>query len=216
MPEVRRGVRSPSRTLSNDSNPTSPDRRVTFENGRVDSATEIRPNDTRVGSNNSLAQIMSPESRSRSGRRPDSHRHHSDRDREERDAYYDSRAATHSEFRRRASNLQSYYVDHPDLLPQLPFTFRHGFKRWKLAGYIAVMVIDACVVPIVLLLRPDTLNRSCGGAVGNKRDSGNRAFGSSSVYAASILPGLLEMLSRALSLIVSDSLDGFGCRGRLT
>jgi hypothetical protein len=147
MPEVRRGIRSPSRALSNDSNPTSPDRRVTFENGRDIDGTP-RPNDARVDSSNSLAQIISSDTRPRSKRRPSSHHHHSDR--EERDAYYDSRAATHSEYRRRASNLQSYYVDHPDLLPQLPFTFRHGFKRWKLGGYIILMVIDACVIPIVL------------------------------------------------------------------
>ncbi|PBP15750.1 hypothetical protein BUE80_DR013546, partial [Diplocarpon rosae] len=71
-------------------------------------------------------------------------------EREEGDAYYDSRAATQSEYQRRASTLQTYYSEHPELLPQLPFTFRHGFKRWKLGGYIALMVFDACVVPILL------------------------------------------------------------------
>ncbi|KUJ15886.1 uncharacterized protein LY89DRAFT_567853, partial [Mollisia scopiformis] len=69
---------------------------------------------------------------------------------EERDVYYDSRAATQREYRRRGSTLQSYYSQHPELLPQLPFTFRHGFKRWKLAGYIALMIFDACIVPILL------------------------------------------------------------------
>ena len=72
------------------------------------------------------------------------------REREESDAYYDSRAATQFEFQRRASTLQTYYCEHPELLPQLPFTFRHGFKRWRLGGYIALMVFDACVVPIML------------------------------------------------------------------
>ncbi|KAG4434698.1 hypothetical protein IFR05_009808 [Cadophora sp. M221] len=72
------------------------------------------------------------------------------REREESDAYYDSRAATQFEFQRRASTLQTYYCEHPELLPQLPFTFRHGFKRWRLGGYIALMVFDACVVPILL------------------------------------------------------------------
>lgn len=72
------------------------------------------------------------------------------REHEERDAYYDSRAATQFEYQRRASTLQTYYCEHPELLPQLPFTFRHGFKRWKLGGYIALMVFDACVVPILL------------------------------------------------------------------
>lgn len=68
----------------------------------------------------------------------------------ERAAYYDSRAATKREFRRRASTLQEYYQDHPDLLPQLPFTWRHGFRRWKLFFTIFIMVVDACVIPIVL------------------------------------------------------------------
>lgn len=71
-------------------------------------------------------------------------------DREQSDAYYDSRAASQKEFNRRASTLQTYYHDHPELLPQLPFTFRHGFKRWRLGGYIALMVFDACIVPIIL------------------------------------------------------------------
>ena len=133
MPEVVRGIRS----NSNSGTPASPihESRVTFEN-------------TRQESNNSLRHIGSPDSQQRSGskRRQSQHLH----DREERDAYYDSRAASQQEFRRRASNLQAYYLDHPELLPQLPFTFRHGFKRWRLGGYIALMVIDACVVPIVL------------------------------------------------------------------
>ncbi|KAK5449351.1 hypothetical protein LTS15_008894 [Exophiala xenobiotica] len=68
----------------------------------------------------------------------------------ERAAYYDSRAATKREFRRRASTLQEYYQEHPELLPQLPFTWRHGFKRWKLGFTIFIMVVDACVLPIVL------------------------------------------------------------------
>src|ERR1700710_618542 len=50
----------------------------------------------------------------------------------DRDAYYDSRAATKREFKRRASTLQDYYSQNPTLLPQLPFTLRHGWKRWKL------------------------------------------------------------------------------------
>jgi len=32
----------------------------------------------------------------------------------------------------------------------LPFTFRHGFKRWKLALLIMFMVFDASIVPILL------------------------------------------------------------------
>jgi hypothetical protein len=68
----------------------------------------------------------------------------------ERDAYYDSRAATKREFRRRASTLQEYYTQNPTLLPQLPFTMRHGWKRWKLFFTIFLIIVDACVIPIVL------------------------------------------------------------------
>ncbi|OCT50127.1 hypothetical protein CLCR_07138 [Cladophialophora carrionii] len=68
----------------------------------------------------------------------------------ERDAYYDSRAATKREFRRRASTLQEYYAQNPTLLPQLPFTWRHGWKRWKLFFTIFLIIVDACVIPIVL------------------------------------------------------------------
>jgi hypothetical protein len=139
MPQVVRGIRSNS-----DSNkpgtPGSPshDRRVTFEQGRTNSS-------------NTLDHTTSPNSLHRpSHARRLSSQARREREREESDAYYDSRAATHKEFQRRASTLQSYYLEHPDLLPQLPFTLRHGFKRWKLGGYIALMVFDACVVPIVL------------------------------------------------------------------
>jgi hypothetical protein len=137
MPQIVRGIRSHSES-TNVGTPGSPnhDRRVTFENGREDSLNTLQ----QAGSQNS-------QSRPRSRRRRSSHY---DRDHEESDAYYDSRAATQQEFQRRASTLQSYYLEHPDLLPQLPFTFRHGFKRWRLGGYIALMVFDACVVPIVL------------------------------------------------------------------
>ncbi|OAP56249.1 hypothetical protein AYL99_09428 [Fonsecaea erecta] len=68
----------------------------------------------------------------------------------ERDAYYDSRAATKREFRRRASTLQEYYSQNPTLLPQLPFTWRHGWRRWKLFLTIFTIIVDACIIPIVL------------------------------------------------------------------
>jgi hypothetical protein len=71
-------------------------------------------------------------------------------DRPEADVYYDSRAATRREFKRRASNLREYYKQNPTLLPQLPFTWHHGFRRWKLYGLIFLIFVDACVVPIVL------------------------------------------------------------------
>jgi len=68
----------------------------------------------------------------------------------ERDAYYDSRAATKREFRRRASTLQEYYKENPELLPQLPFTWHHGWRRYKFFGLVFVMFVDACVLPIAL------------------------------------------------------------------
>lgn len=71
-------------------------------------------------------------------------------DRPAADAYYDSRAATQREFKRRASTLQEYYKENPTLLPQLPFTWRHGFRRWKLFALIFLIFVDACVIPIVL------------------------------------------------------------------
>lgn len=71
-------------------------------------------------------------------------------EREAADAYYDSRAATKREFKRRASTLQEYYQQNPQLLPQLPFTWKHGWKRWKLFGYIGLIFIDACAVPLIL------------------------------------------------------------------
>jgi len=66
------------------------------------------------------------------------------------EAYYDSRAATRKKFRRRASTLQEYYKQNPHLLPQLPFTWRHGGRRFRLSAIVLVMWIDACIVPIAL------------------------------------------------------------------
>ena len=153
MPEVIRGsglsnslqqTQSDPNAAGAPTSPTSPDhdRRVTFDQHRQDT-------------NNSLASAH-PRTfsfrRSLENRRRSDHYHDRDRDLdgEEHGAYYDSRAATRREFRKRASTLQSYYAQHPELLPQLPFTFRHGFKRWKLAGYIILIIFDACIVPILL------------------------------------------------------------------
>lgn len=156
MPEVIRGSRRSNSFPIRDRNavsgsepnlpatpqtPVSPvhDRRVTFDQNREDTSNSLP-----------TARTFSPRG-SESNRRHSSHyRRSRDISEEERDAYYDSRAATQREYRRRGSTLQSYYSQHPELLPQLPFTFRHGFKRWKLAGYIALMVFDACIVPIIL------------------------------------------------------------------
>lgn len=146
MPAVVRGsARSNSlpqiETQTQFSPPTSPvdPRRVTFDQHR-----EPPPSSP-------VASRFFPPRLSTSSRRRSSQRYReSDLNEEEADAYYDSRAATHREFRRRGTTLQDYYLEHPELLPQLPFTFRHGFKRWKLAGYVALMVFDACILPILL------------------------------------------------------------------
>jgi hypothetical protein len=142
MPAIVRGSgRSNSLPQQEATSPTSPtcDRRVTFDQDRQETSSSFP-----------TPHAFSPQ-RSTSNRRHSSNsRRERNFDQEERDVYYDSRAATRREFRRRATTLQSYYLEHPELLPQLPFTFRHGFKRWKLAGYIVLIVFDACIVPIIL------------------------------------------------------------------
>src|SRR5262245_5678589 len=70
--------------------------------------------------------------------------------RREAPVYYDSRAATKSEYRRRGATLQDYYDQNPHLLPQLPFTWHHGWKRWRLGGLIFLIFVDGCVLPVVL------------------------------------------------------------------
>jgi hypothetical protein len=66
------------------------------------------------------------------------------------DAYYDSRAATHKEWKRRGKTLEEYYDDNPNLLPQLPFTWHHGKKRWRLGLFFFLVFVDASAVPIAL------------------------------------------------------------------
>ena len=135
MPEVIRGIRSHESapgSLSRHDTPTSPtsQHRVIFEQETASSPVE---------------PITSRESR-KDRRRLSRH----SIERTESDVYYDSRAATKKEFRRRASTLQEYYHEHPTLLPQLPFTLHHGWKRFRLGLFVVLMFLDACVVPIVL------------------------------------------------------------------
>ncbi|KAJ6785664.1 hypothetical protein PWT90_00957 [Aphanocladium album] len=70
--------------------------------------------------------------------------------RESANAYYDSRAATRAEWKRRAKTLQEYYDDNPSLLPQLPFTWHHGWRRWRLFIFAFLVFVDACAIPIAL------------------------------------------------------------------
>lgn len=140
MPEVVRGSRSVDLHRNIDlTSPTSPSAR-----GRVSFAQDIPSSPLgRTGSGTPLSPATSEsQSRHRRERRESIRRH-------EEDAYYDSRAATKKEFKRRASTLQEYYKQNPALLPQLPFTLRHGWRRWKLALLVTLAVIDACVMPIV-------------------------------------------------------------------
>lgn len=65
-------------------------------------------------------------------------------------AYYDSRAGTRQEWRRRARTLEEYYEDNPELLPQLPFTWRHGTRRWRLWLFAFIVFVDASAIPIAL------------------------------------------------------------------
>ncbi|KJZ76970.1 hypothetical protein HIM_03847 [Hirsutella minnesotensis 3608] len=66
------------------------------------------------------------------------------------EAYYDSRAATRAEYKRRAKTLEEYYDDNPQLLPQLPFTWHHGRRRWRLFLFAFFAFVDASAVPIAL------------------------------------------------------------------
>lgn len=136
MPEVIRSSRSHEsepEALSRHATPTSPlsDHRVTFE--QEPASSPVQPTTSR-------------ESRRKSSQ----HRRSRQLEREELDVYYDSRAATQKEFRRRASTLQDYYREHPTLLPQLPFTWHHGWRRYRLGFFLVAMFLDACVVPIAL------------------------------------------------------------------
>lgn len=70
--------------------------------------------------------------------------------RESASAYYDSRAATRAEWHRRGKTLEEYYDDNPSLLPQLPFTWHHGWRRWRLFLFAFLVFVDACAIPIAL------------------------------------------------------------------
>lgn len=92
----------------------------------------------------------SPTPLARGRRRSSSFFRNNTEDRPAEDVYYDSRAATKREWKRRATTLEDYYKDNPELLPQLPFTWHRGKKRWRLIALIILMWIDACVIPITL------------------------------------------------------------------
>lgn len=158
MPEVVRGSRATleidrtTLTSPTDGAPSSPVTTPTAEVRNVHFSPDAGTSPLQAPP--PIAAVRTDSGLSLSGRRKSSQqrreRRKSDENEPEQDAYYDSRAATKREFKRRASTLQQYYESHPDLLPQLPFTWRRGWKRWKLFLTIFLMVVDACVVPIVL------------------------------------------------------------------
>jgi hypothetical protein len=142
MPEIRRG--SKTRHASDPGvptvqtgapNSTNPPRASTFAPARRDSET----------THNRIKLAHTTSSRSVGRRKSLAYP-----ERGEAEAYYDSRAATQREYRRRAKTLKEYYAEHPELLPQLPFTFHHGTKRYRLWALLFFMFVDACAVPIAL------------------------------------------------------------------
>ncbi|KAL6886719.1 hypothetical protein HDV57DRAFT_399286 [Trichoderma longibrachiatum] len=66
------------------------------------------------------------------------------------EVYYDSRAGTRREWKRRDRTLMDYYANNPQLLPQLPFTWHHGWKRWRLFLFAIMVFFDGSIVPILL------------------------------------------------------------------
>jgi len=164
MPEVRRG--SKVRTASDSTIPNSPaSYRTPLASPPAAEATSIP---SALDANATSPSAAKPETRTTgildgavlaspaSASRPElAHRETPRKSlaydrREAAPVYLDSRAATQHEFRRRAKDLQEYYDDNPHLLPQLPFTWHHGSKRWRLFMLIFFMFVDACAVPIGL------------------------------------------------------------------
>ncbi|KAK2594698.1 hypothetical protein QQS21_007608 [Conoideocrella luteorostrata] len=175
MPEVRRGSRSIdgrpkplNTTLSSDSNKSTPggsnskdpstdklDLQHADPSGPIRHQESPRPQrhvnisrPSRSFSRNASDPPTSPAS-------PSSMHDHPRRSlsyalRPEAPAYYDSRAATRAEYKRRARTLQEYYDDNPHLLPQLPFTWHHGKRRWRLFLFAFLVFVDASAVPIAL------------------------------------------------------------------
>lgn len=152
MPEVRRGSSHTSRptddklatTTSPDSSfaavPTSQsNEHVTFDDNTPTSPRPVRHGSEPATGAAAAASAMLPPRRSLNySQRPTA------------DAYYDSRAATREEWKRRAKTLEEYYEDNPQLLPQLPFTWHHGWRRWRLFFFAFLVFVDASALPIAL------------------------------------------------------------------
>ncbi|KAL2692309.1 hypothetical protein Neosp_002715 [[Neocosmospora] mangrovei] len=146
MPEVRRG----SLQIVSGSGLSS-----TEASGLPDAANPTRPSQSHQSSNERVRFDVLPEPTQRrdtggSDFSEAPRRSLSYAQRPVADAYYDSRAATQTEYRRRAKTLQEYYDDNPNLLPQLPFTWHHGWKRWRLFIFAFLVFVDASAIPIAL------------------------------------------------------------------
>ncbi|KIX08200.1 uncharacterized protein Z518_02856 [Rhinocladiella mackenziei CBS 650.93] len=145
MPEVVRGSRVSLQQERGAYPPSTPNREPRNVHFSPESHPALEPSPSQT-----LSAVDTGLSTASGRKRSREYKRRRSQDEPERDAYYDSRAATKKEFRRRASTLQEYYAQNPTLLPQLPFTWRYGWRRWKLFFTIFIMVVDACVVPIVL------------------------------------------------------------------
>lgn len=155
MPEVRRGSR-PHNAFSDPHTPASPTSPISLppllSPSSLPPATDAAGSSTPTRERNPMDHALTEASRRGSNRPQDTSPRKSlaYEQREPAPVYHDSRAATHQEFRRRPQTLQEYYDDNPHLLPQLPFTWHHGWKRWRLMLLIFFMFVDACAVPIAL------------------------------------------------------------------
>ncbi|QPH11000.1 hypothetical protein C2857_002552 [Epichloe festucae Fl1] len=166
MPEVRRGSRSvDGRPKPLDEVPSSDSNRYNMDGGKFDSPyADASASSSQSQTSHSPISRPSKTSPASPGSAPISptvpmsptnNHDHSRRSlsyalRPVAPAYYDSRAATQSEYRRRGRTLQEYYDANPHLLPQLPFTWHHGRRRWRLFLFAFLVFVDASVVPIAL------------------------------------------------------------------
>ncbi|KAH7161564.1 hypothetical protein EDB81DRAFT_348829 [Dactylonectria macrodidyma] len=146
MPEVRRGstsqLKSDSALSSTDATPTAG--AVRFSTQSLRSPTNAVRFDENLEEAPPRRNTIGPET-SDQPRRSLSYAQ-----RPVAEAYYDSRAGTHTEWERRGKTLQEYYDSNPQLLPQLPFTWHHGRKRWRLFIFAFLVFVDASAVPIAL------------------------------------------------------------------
>ena len=153
MPEVRRGSSHTSRPTDDKlatTTLTSPDsslaavptsqsnEHVTFQDDTPTSPRPVRHGSEPATATTAASAMLPPRRSLNYSQRPTA------------DAYYDSRAATREEWKRRAKTLEEYYEDNPQLLPQLPFTWHHGWRRWRLFFFAFLVFVDASAVPIAL------------------------------------------------------------------